>query len=71
METRSRYLVERCGTTDEITVNGKSVVQISHKEGAISDRVSGQDLREIASILVQLCVVGENEGGAAFGIGRY
>ena len=55
----------------KITADGKSVVEVSHVEGAISDRVSGQDLRLIASSLVQICVTGKNEGGMAIGIGRY
>ena len=70
MKSWSRCLVERCCTTDEITADGKSVVELSLKEGAVFDRVSGEDLRKIASSLVQLCVVASHEGGAAFKIGR-
>ena len=71
MKLWSRCLVERCCTTDEITADGKSVVEISMAEGGVFDRARGHDLRAIASALVQVCVVASQKGGAAFKIGWY
>ena len=71
MNVWSRSFLERCCATDEIIADGENVVEISLKEGAVFDRVSGEDLRKIASSLVQLCVIASHEGGAAFKMGWY